>query len=421
MVLRKLGRQGDQNFVFNMSGLDPIEGRGCYSADLKRALKRIGFKPGDVFFNIDVAHSNDEIEAQWKLLHADLVQGIPSIVCMRYDTSPKTTEHMRLVVGYRATSDEVFYLDPAEQGAAYRRMKRATFLSLWPLKYEQAKWLIVRFRMEAADIKELATTSGISDADYAQHILALNKKLPDGFCLFIERPFVVVGNGTPDNVKSLCQGTVRWAVDLLKRDYFRRDPNEIITIWLFQDDSSYRQYAKSVFGDEPDTPYGYYSPAHRALIMNISTGGGTLVHEIVHPFVRANFPKCPAWLNEGLGSLYEQCGERDGHIVGYPNWRLPGLQRAIKAGTVPSFKELTSTTDSEFYGDDKGTNYAQARYLCYCLQEQGKLTKFYHEFVANQQGDPTGYKTLVKTLDERDMDAFAKKWETYVLKLRVAR
>jgi hypothetical protein len=207
----------------------------------------------------------------------------------------------------------------------------------------------------------------------------------------------------------------------LKRDYFQRDPGEIITIWLFQDDASYRQYAKSVFGDEPDTPYGYYSPAHRALIMNIATGGGTLVHEIVHPFVHANFSKCPAWLNEGLGSLYEQSGERDGHIVGYPNWRLPGLQRAIKADTVPSFKELTSTTDSEFYGDDKGTNYAQARYLCYYLQEQGKLSKFYHEFVANQKDDPTGYKTLVKTLNERDMDAFKKAWESFVLKLRVAR
>ena len=114
MVLRKLGKKGDQDYVFNMSGLDPLYGRGCYSADLKRALKRIGFKPGEVFFNIDVAHADDEIEAQWKLLHADLVQGIPSIVCMHYDASPKTTEHMRLVVGYRATTDEVVYLDPAD-------------------------------------------------------------------------------------------------------------------------------------------------------------------------------------------------------------------------------------------------------------------------------------------------------------------
>jgi hypothetical protein len=421
MVLRKLGKKGDQDYVFNMSSLDPAYGRGCYSADLKRALKQIGFTPGEVFFNIDVAHADDEIEAQWKSLHADLVQGIPSIVCMHYDATPKTTEHMRLVVGYRAATDEVIYLDPADATAGYRRMKRDMFLSLWPLKYEQAKWLIVRFRMEASDIKEPPATTGFSNADYAQHILALKKTLPDGFSLFIERPFVVVGNGPSDSVKSRCQGTVKWAVELLKRDYFQRDPDEIITIWLFQDDASYRQYAKSVFGDEPDTPYGYYSPAHRALIMNIGTGGGTLVHEIVHPFVRANFPKCPAWLNEGLGSLYEQSGERDGHIIGRPNWRLPGLQRAIKADAVPSFKELTSTTDSEFYGDDKGTNYAQARYLCYYLQEQGKLTKFYHEFVANQKDDPTGYQTLVKTLGERDMDAFKKRWETFVLKLRLAR
>jgi hypothetical protein len=418
MVLRKLGKKGDQNYVFNMSGLDPAEGRGCYSADLLRAVTRIGFKPGNVFFNIDVAHADDEIEAQWKLLHADLVHGIPSIICMHYDASPKTTEHMRLVVGYHATTDEVIYLDPAELGTTYRRMKRATFLSLWPVKYEQARWLIVRFRMEVADIKEPPTKIGISNADYAQQVLAQKKKLPQGFSLFLERPFVVVGNGPPEDVKSICQGTVKWAVDHLKRDYFERDPDEIITIWLFKDDPTYRQNAKSVFGDEPDTPYGYYSAAHRALIMNIATGGGTLVHEIVHPFVRANFPKCPAWFNEGLGSLYEQSGERDGHIIGRTNWRLPGLQRAIKSGTVPSFKELISTTDSEFYGDDKGTNYAQARYLCYYLQEQGKLVKFYHEFVANQRDDPTGYQTLAKTLGEDDMAAFQRKWEKFVMGLR---
>src|SRR4051812_7440351 len=131
MVLRKLGKKGDQNYVFKMSGLDPAEGRGCYSADLLRALKRIGFKPGEVFFSIDAAHADDQIEAQWKLLHADLVRGIPSIVCMHYDSSPKTTEHMRLVVGYQAAADEVIYLDPAESGTAYRQMKRAAFLSLW--------------------------------------------------------------------------------------------------------------------------------------------------------------------------------------------------------------------------------------------------------------------------------------------------
>jgi hypothetical protein len=417
MVLRKLGKRGDQDHVFNMSGLDPALGRGCYSADLKRALERIGFQPGEVFFHVDAARAEKGLEAQWKLLHADLLAGIPSIVCMRYDASPQTTEHMRLVVGYDARSDSVVYLDPADRGKAYRKMERGEFLALWPLKYETARWLVIRFRMEAGDIQEAPAGRGFTNADYAQHVRALNKRLPKGFSLFIERPFVVVGDGPAAEVQSICDRTVRWAVTKLKQDYFARDPDEIITVWLFKDDDSYRQLTQSIFGDTPTTPYGYYSAVHEALIMNIGTGTGTLVHEIVHPFVRANFPRCPAWFNEGLGSLYEQCGERDGHIVGYPNWRLPGLQRAIRAGRVPSFEELTGTSTSEFYADDKGTNYSQARYLCYYLQEQGQLRAFYRDFVANQTTDPTGYGTLKKTLGTSDMDAFRNKWEQFVLKL----
>ena len=418
MVLQKLGKRGNQDYVFNMSALDPQQGRGCYSVDLARSLTRIGFDIGDVFYDIDSAHSKDELEKQWKLLHADLLNGIPSIVCMHFDASPDTGEHMRLVVGYRAKTDEVFYLDPSLSGDAYRHMKRDLFLSLWPLKYDPAEWTLVRFRMKPGMIHEMTPATGFTNAEYAQHVIALKKKLPPDFSLFIERPFVVVGDGPADNVKAFCDGTVKWAVDRLKKDFFERDPEQITTIWLFKDETSYRQHVKTIFNYEPTTPYGYYSAADRALVMNIATGGGTLVHEIVHPFVRSNFPRCPAWLNEGLGSLYEQSDERDGHIIGRTNWRLAGLQRAINAKNVRSFRELTETTDTEFYGTNEGLNYAQARYLCYYLQEQGKLVAFYREFVSQQEDDPTGYSTLVKTLGEKDMEAFQRQWERFVIELR---
>lgn len=65
-----------------------------------------------------------------------------------------------------------------------------------------------------------------------------------------------------------------------------------------------RRHARELFDDAPGTPYGYYLPGHDAMIMNISTGGGTLVHEIVHPFMAANFPGSPTWFDEGLASLY---------------------------------------------------------------------------------------------------------------------
>jgi hypothetical protein len=257
------------------------------------------------------------------------------------------------------------------------------------------------------------------DNDFAAHVERLKKTLPSAdFSIVIQPPFVVVGDEAADVLKEHSEHTVKWAVDKLKQDYFSKDPKEILDIWLFKDSASYERNALAVFGDKPSTPYGYYSSAHKALIMNISTGGGTLVHEIVHPFVEANFPACPAWLNEGLGSLYEQCGEVNGHIHGYTNWRLPGLQNTIQTGTVPTFRKLMSMDQSAFYDDARGTHYAASRYLCYYLQQRGLLVKFYREFYAHQKADPTGYTTLQRILRTRDMNAFQRRWEKYVLGLK---
>jgi hypothetical protein len=268
--------------------------------------------------------------------------------------------------------------------------------------------------------KPLVTAeSNLAEADYSRHVEQLKKKLPSAeFTIVIQPPFVVVGDESADMVKERAERTVKWAVDKLKQDYFSKDPAEILDIWLFKDAASYQRNALTLFGEKPSTPYGYYSSRHKALIMNISTGGGTLVHEIVHPFIEANFPNCPPWLNEGLGSLYEQSGEVDGHIHGYTNWRLPGLQRAIKAGQVPAFKTLMAYDARAFYDDDKGTNYAQARYLCYYLQQRGLLVKFYREFLAHQKTDPSGYQTLRRILGTRDMNAFKLNWEKFVLTLQ---
>lgn len=263
----------------------------------------------------------------------------------------------------------------------------------------------------------------LTDADYTRHVNGLHGRIraklrSNAFSVVIQKPFVVVGDEGQALVQQRADDTVKWAVDLLKQDFFTKDPNEILEIWLFKDDESYRKNTRLMFGDSPTTPYGYYSRAHKALIMNIGTGGGTLVHEIVHPFIEANFPACPSWLNEGLGSLFEQCGSRDGHIHGYTNWRLPGLQQAIRENRVPSFKSLMEMNAQEFYNDGRGVHYAQSRYLCYYLQQNGLLVKFYQQFVANQRDDPSGFKTLQNVLGVRDIDAFQEIWNKYVLALR---
>jgi len=421
MYLRKLGHAVDQDSVFEQSGLDPKLGRGCYTADLVRALKKIGFSTGDVWRKIDAAKSAVELERSWKALHADLRRGIPSIVCTRYDEQPRTTEHLRLILGYDARTDEVIYHEPAVSGGAYKRMSRAMLYKLWPLKYQAQRWTVIRIRLavEGRITPPARNRKGrFGPADYAQHVMQLKRKLPGkGFTIVVRPPFVVVGDEAPARVRRRAEGTVKWAATMLKQDYFKKDPTHILDVWLFKDRKSYLGNVKKLWGETPGTPFGYYSSTHRALIMNISTGGGTLVHELVHPFMEANFSNCPAWFNEGLASLYEQCGERKGHIHGYTNWRLAGLQKAIRAGNLPSFEKLTGTTDHGFYNQDRGTNYSQARYLCYYLQQQGLLVKFYQRFHANRKTDPSGYKSLKQVLGEKDMAAFSKRWQAWVLKL----
>jgi hypothetical protein len=247
---------------------------------------------------------------------------------------------------------------------------------------------------------------------------SLKQILPEDFTVLVVPPFVVAGDGSPQAVRATAAGTVQWAVTRLKRDYFEMDPARVLTVWLFKDKDSYERHNVAFFGEVPSTPFGYYSSTDDALVMNIATGGGTLVHEIVHPFIETNFPRCPAWFNEGLGSLYEQSADRDGHIVGLTNWRLEGLQAAITRRRLPSFEHLTSTTTHEFYYEDPGTNYAQARYLLYYLQEHGLLLRYYRAFRSDSAGDPTGYETLKQVLGGEDMSAFQARWERFVVGLR---
>jgi len=236
-----------------------------------------------------------------------------------------------------------------------------------------------------------------------------------GFTIVVEPPFVVIGDEAAATVKHHASGILHWSIQLLEAEYFKARPSKLIEIWLFKNEKTYRKGARKFFGDEPDTPYGYYSSDHDAMVMNIGPGAGTLVHEVVHPYVEANFPEAPAWFNEGLASMYERPSEKKGHIVGLPNWRLPNLKVQIKDATLPAMTRLLGTTRDEFYNAPFDA-YAFARYLLLYLQEQGKLTEFYAKFAADKT-DPTGQAALEAVLGEK-LDTFEPKWRKWAVALK---
>ncbi|CAN5908232.1 hypothetical protein BH11MYX4_BH11MYX4_33200 [soil metagenome] len=289
-----------------------------------------------------------------------------------------------------------------------------------------------------------------------------------GYTSAVVSPFVVIGNGPASAVRDDAAQTVAWARDLLKRDYFARDPGAILSIWVFRDEGSYRSGVSALFGPlSADTPYGYYSPCERALVMNVGYGYGTLVHEMVHAYMGANFPDAPVWLDEGLASLYEQpscraepgadadprvvaapttsgrlAGDlslsrergvertpeeiaelacaRHGHMRGGLNWRLPGLQDALRRGIAPSFERIGDAGRLSFDGKDAAPLYATSRYLLYWLQEKEVLVRYFHAFRARRGADSSGMRILSELLG-RPLPELRREWEGYVSRLTLAR
>ncbi|MCG3137028.1 MAG: hypothetical protein HJJLKODD_00869 [Phycisphaerae bacterium] len=272
----------------------------------------------------------------------------------------------------------------------------------------------VMLRYALSGILLLLGSGERSETAYSERVAEVRRQLGDSFTVEIEKPFVVASDQSAAEFRRSREGTIRWAVRMLQQDYFDKPPSDILTIYLFNGADSYQQHVQKLFNTTPDTPYGYYSARHQALVMNIATGGGTLVHEIVHPYMEANFPDCPAWFNEGMGSLFEQCHERDDHIVGLLNWRLAVLKSGIAAGDWVPLEKLLATSTTEFYDDPQGMHYAQARYLCYYLQEQGVLREFYRKFVAEAQRDPTGVATLCSVLNVENLQQAEEQWRKFI-------
>jgi hypothetical protein len=236
------------------------------------------------------------------------------------------------------------------------------------------------------------------------------------FQYVIAPPFVIAGNGSAQQIATYRDRTIVAAAKALKQLYFKADPDEPVVILLFESEGPYRRLAKKWLGDEDVPHYGYFRHDN-VMVMNVGTGTGTLVHELTHALIKPDFPDVPSWFNEGLASLYEQCSMNGGTIRGLVNWRLPGLQKAINAGTLRPLEELMG--DPKFYHEDKvGVNYAEARYLMLYLQEKGLLRQYYRAFRDHAADDPTGLATLKQVIGPKELGAFEKEWREWVMGLR---
>ena len=271
-------------------------------------------------------------------------------------------------------------------------------------------------------VKPAVAAAPLSKLDKAcsQTASRLEKQLGRQCHVIVRSPFVIGGDMEEKELEEWYNDTIGPAAKAMANCYFRVAPSQPITVLLFNGEQSYNYFADKLFNEAGISIYGYYKPNVRTLVMNISTGGGTLVHELTHALMDFDFPKVPDWFNEGLASLHEQCNfqqDRNGPwIEGQINWRLPGLQEAIRRDRLRSLKSLVEEND--FRGKLEGTNYAQARYFCLYMQEQGVLRDYFRTFRDSVQDDPRGVQAVTSVFPDKSWEELDSDFQAWVMTLK---
>jgi len=101
-----------------------------------------------------------------------------------------------------------------------------------------------------------------------------------GFKYLVASPFVIAGNGGVVGLAGYRDGTILGAAKALRRTYLDSDLDEPVLIVLVESNQPYRRVAKEWFREEDPPHFGFYRPGDRVMLMNVSTGTGTLVHEL---------------------------------------------------------------------------------------------------------------------------------------------
>jgi hypothetical protein len=243
------------------------------------------------------------------------------------------------------------------------------------------------------------------------------ERLPPTLSVEAGKRFVVVGDIASDELEFVTRELLEPASDALEHMYFDRVPRRVVTVWLLDGEASYKSYADTYLNHVSRSTYGYYAPKKRAIVLNYAMGAGTAVHEMVHAYVRASFPRAPSWFDEGLASLYEESELSDEELRGRVNWRLPPLQRALAEGTAPRLRDVMHASRKRFYEEpDQSLHYAVGRYVCFALQEWAMLEPFYRAFREHQGSDPSGIATL-EAVSGTSLEEFEREWRSFVAEL----
>ena len=162
---------------------------------------------------------------------------------------------------------------------------------------------------------------------------------------------------------------------------------------------------------------GQYSSCTRELFVDLRSGGDrTLVHEMVHAYINADFRSAPVWIHEGLATLLaDGAVDEHGEVRATESPRAYfHLRYALMGSDVPSFERMANAGKVAFYGPGGSWMYATAHHLLFWLLHQKLLQIFYREYRSHAAEDPTGLATLERVTG-RTLPELRSEWERFII------
>ncbi|QDU09274.1 hypothetical protein [Gimesia aquarii] len=229
----------------------------------------------------------------------------------------------------------------------------------------------------------------------------------------VRAPYILMGDYDTQTLDALYRKTILPTQYALNVWYFDRKPDRPITIIALSSQDRYQQVAFDLDRRKVGSYYGYFHSEEMRIILNLTTGSGTLAHELTHALAEIDFPNMPEWFDEGLASLHEQCefSESENQLLGSSNWRVQILLSALDRGQLPTLKSLVQQI--RIGKEREALTYAHARYFSLYLQEKRLLSPFYRKLRTNAELDQSGLQTLQQVLNVSDlseMDPDFQKW-----------
>lgn len=182
--------------------------------------------------------------------------------------------------------------------------------------------------------------------------------------------------------------------------------NEIVELYLFEDEGAYRDYLRQRFGD---------LPLRRALF--IKAGGPGMVfayqgmqlaidlrHETTHALLHAALDAIPLWLDEGLAEYFES--PRDERATAPRQYEL--LDSRLRRGPITRIEALQRLDDTTgMAGDDYVDAWAWAHFLIHGpAAARGELIAYLQELRSKRPAEPLSERLRRRLPElERQFDA----------------